>query len=304
MTLDLPTTSKKHNNRYMSKIFFILSMVFVIAGLGCSSEKKAALYIPKLSDGEGSEGSQTDVDVVPGVSSGSVLYFKLGMLWEQDSATEYAYAPDRICSFAPGAPSGVQVCNIEIAELQLYYSKLEFKMGTLDRAACPYVQFTPYYYQRSDQSISNSWVTPVSEIKCGDTPFASSCYGGAGPVMFSDFATSPGRYIATALGNEASYELKSSNSVRLYGPVNTNLMVTNDIVDTATGQVSTPTVGPPAIPAIANIFEQVPGSWQDYTVECKDIYGATTHSIVIKISDKNTADSAGGAVDHFTDWNR
>lgn len=283
----------------MNRIFFILSVVFVVAGLGCSGEKKAKLYIPDTASI--SQPSETNVEEVAGVENSSVLYFKLGIAWESDESEVYSYI--KTCALPPAAIAGSsQTCSLAIPELQLYYSKLQFKVGTLDRAACPFVSFTPYYYIRSTQEIVNTWDGQTS-ITCNTTPYAAGCVGGAGPAMLSNFGEQTGYYFVSAVSNEGNYPLESPNKKRQLGPTNTNLMVTNDIANPTAGQISSAPLPGGAYPA-ADAFEKVTGAgtWQDYTVDCKDMWGATTHRITIKISDQNTATSTGGSVDHFADW--
>lgn len=286
----------------MRKIFLIFGVVFVVAGLGCAGEKKAALYIPPIS-GNASQPSETNVDEVPGVSGGSVLYFKLGVAWESgESDVSESYTYVKTCSLPPASIAGSsQTCTVTVPELQLYYSNLQFKVGTLDRVACPFVSFTPYYYVRSRQEMVNSW-DDKTKVSCDADPYAATCFGGAGPVMISDFKNDRGRYFVSATTNEGNYPLPSSNKTRQLGPLNTNIMVTNDISVPTAGQEST--IQPGDAYPVANQFEKVTGAgtWQDYVVACKDMWGATTHSITIKISDRNTESSTGGPVDHFADW--
>lgn len=277
-------------------------MFVAVCGWGCSGEKKAALVTLPSTDPT----MPTVVGQVEGVAPLSPLYFQLGIAWETDTSGRYSVV--KSCSIAPGSVMGAtpQNCTVTVPELKLYYSKLNFKVGTLDPVNCPFVSFTPYYYLRSVVNMVNDWEEVSTSVTCSSTKYAKSCFGGAGPAMLEDFGKSFGRYFQSAIGNETNYKLDSSNTVRQLGYWATNLMVTNDIGDPDAGNETTS-------PAKASWQEKVTAVtagtarpletyWQDYTVQCRDLWGASTYSIVIKISDENTESSTTGTIDHFLDW--
>lgn len=281
----------------------VLSFSILVIGiltLSCQGEKRAQT----LDLGSQTPGGPTNVSSVEGVENGSPLYFKLGIAWESDTTSNYTTV--KTCYLAAGSVSGTHpTCTITVPELQLYYSKLNFKVGTLDTVNCPFVAFQPYYYLRSVNDIVNDWDPDGTTVTCSTEKFDPSCYGGAAPALMSDFGTNFGYYFQSSIGNEANYKLESSNQKRQLGFWPTNLMVTNDIADETAGSASgagTKTWSQKVTAADAATARPGETYWQDYVVACKDIWGATTHSITITISDDNTENTSGGAVDHYYDW--
>lgn len=234
------------------------------------------------------------------------LYFRLEIKWETsgDKAPFESWAGCEL----PNSPTPLPdtptegVCNITIPEGQLYYSHLNFKVGTRYPQICPIMNFRPYYYVRSEKPLvkdangnpTDGYLPPGEKdfIECSDG-INPKCYGGAGPVMVKGFPDNTGSYFLTEFMQQASYELKSSNSVRHYNSYLVNYQVTNDLA--LVERANTVTSG---------LKERVQNTYNDYEVSCTNYWGEKLFSMVIVISDENMDGAESGTPhDNFPDWN-
>ncbi|AFY00408.1 hypothetical protein Bdt_0701 [Bdellovibrio bacteriovorus str. Tiberius] len=235
----------------------------------------------------------------------------MGTRWE--SAAETAEFQNwKTCSINPNSPSTDLLCEVSIPEAQLYYSEVQFKMGSLQPAYCPILSFTPYYYLRSDDAPQDSpgppdaqgnpttvttggYVPPGAEptsspLNCESGTLPSLCFGGAAPIMVEDFPKNNGNYFLTSVQESHGYVLESSNSLRYYGSAKVNYTTTNNLSEVNR-----------AIPVVGGLKERAANSFQDYEITCKSYWGEKLFGIKLILSDENWDDSGG--LDHYTDWN-
>jgi hypothetical protein len=257
------------------KSFILVMMVVLVAA--CSPDKKTL----------------AEASVVPDPDSNfeavdSPLYFQLGTRWEMDGDGVYEIA--KACEIPRLAPRGTIIsCPISVPEAKLFYSNLKFLVGTTMSAVCPILNFSAYYYRRSN-AVDFNPAGQDKDIDCSATAKDDNpiCYGGAAPSMFTDFPETNGRYFNTNLLSQATYMLPSENSIRWYGGNSVSYLASNVITD------PTSTLG-------GNVAAARQGEWHDYAVECTDMWNETLYKIDIYIQDENY-DPATGGMDHFKDW--
>ena len=279
-------------------IFFI-----VVAGLltlNCQESKKAAV----IDIGSQTPDGPTVVTEVEGVTAGSPLFVKVGLAWETDSSSKYAFSAP--CFFSPGSVVGDEKdCTFTIPEAKLFYSRVNFRMGSLDPVNCGRIVFEPYYFQRSNRMIANAFDPSLSEIDCSANPTNpkdAGCWGGAAPILLgADWPLSKAKYFFPTTGNQNDYIIDSSNTVRHLG-TGVNWMITNDLTDRVTGYQATANADPTK-PTIVGANERLPNQFNDYFVSCVDIWGESQFKMRLIISDENTVNSVNGSVlDTYTDW--
>lgn len=255
----------------------------MIAGfnVGCSEEPETVLEQP----------STDDTNIVDGVAEGSPLYLRLGIQWEGDDEKKFTTFAGCYLDKDASPPSYAS-CKVTIPEGQLYYSNLNFKIGTFKPESCPILSFAPYYYQRSN---SNAYVPPgaTDPIDCSQ-PRAlndAKCYGGAAPtIMGSDFPQGTGYYFLSTQATESSFKLASENKTQWYGGLDVNYLATNDLI---AGRGST---------VVGGANERVGGTWQDYHITCSDRWGHLLYDITLIIEDEDKEGIPSGVEDEFTDW--
>lgn len=292
----------------------ILAWVLCLTMFGtisCSGDEAA---FPSVTDTPSTDpgtdpGTDTGTDLDATVPDGTGLYFRLGIKWEsaaEDSAfTNLSRAESGDCVVTSVTPD--ITCSFTVPEGQLYYSTLQFRMGSKAAASCPILKFRPYYYQKSAASpVADDPGTPGDETAPGYTPSGSDtelscadgkealCFGGAAPHMVEGFPENTGRYFLPQVTPESSYNLDSENKLRSYYGAGVNYLVTNDL--------PTPDRAANAnAPAdLAASRERVGGTFNDYYVWCETFWAEPVFSIKVMISDENE-DPTGG-LDQYPDW--
>lgn len=265
----------------MEKNLKISILILALLLGACTPEKKTLLEAPSTPEPEDGTGLS---------DSDALLYFQVGTRWEMAESGSYELAKTNgQCQINSTDNVGASKnCVITIPEAKLYYSDIQFYTGSTNPAKCPIVTFTPYHYQRSaSQTFKPRGQT--EEIDCSPTADEPNilCFGGAAPGMFTDYLDSPSRYFNTELTKHASFDLKSENSKRMYGGDKVNYLVTNNITDPTSDDL---TNGPRA---------RTGAEWTDYKVSCKDQWEEPLYEINIIIQDENFV---GTGTDHFEDW--
>ncbi|WP_374029817.1 hypothetical protein [Bdellovibrio bacteriovorus] len=263
-----------------TKVCFLFFLASLALTAGCGEEPTAAAVLPS-----------TDEVTNDGVIEGTPLYLKLGVSWEgSDGQTTERMGN---CSISPNAPIPTTInCSIAVPELQLYYSKVHFLIGTLKPEACSAIDFVPYYYRRSNQANFKP-AGSDADIDCSASPADKKCYGGAGPSMIEKFPADKGTYFLPYVTSSYDFVLESENSTRWYGGTHVNYLVANDVAD-------------PSV-AIANGPKQRvggndPEDWMDYYISCKNLWGETMYQINLEIKDEDQEDLHTGPEDQFDDW--
>ncbi|MFV8248547.1 hypothetical protein [Bdellovibrio bacteriovorus] len=299
----------------MKTCLYLISVLFFVAvsTISCSEEPKELIPtdLPSTETPPTGEGA---VGVAP---AGTALYFRLGLQWESatdptvfaDWPTVTSLGGDK-CNISVASPLAQRTinCAFTIPEAQLYYSHLQFKMGTTVASSCPILKFRPYSYMRSNMGLvaADPTATPPVAGQPGytapDTETAISCstgkdgicYGGAAPTMVPDFPLNDHLYFMTHIGPESAYTLNSENSLRYYGSdgARVNYLTTNNL-DAAGRAMS--------VSSSLMRNERVANTFVDYRVSCINYWGETLYEINLFIADENYDDSGG--VDHYIDWN-
>ncbi|MEK2644527.1 hypothetical protein [Bdellovibrio sp. BCCA] len=272
----------------MRPINKILIATFMIAGfnVGCSEEPETVLEQP----------STDDTNIVDGVPESSPLYLKLGVQWE--SADEKAgFERMGNCAFDADSPlESTLNCNISVPEGQLYYSNVNFDIGTLSPEKCPIISFRPYYYLRSN----TAGFTPPGDTTVVDCSLQSDpkCYGGAAPTLIPEFPKNTGLYFLTFVSQNASFKLPSENKTRWYGTdERVNYLVTNNLTafETPVGAGPRQRVGRPD-PL------NDPQTWFGYEIKCTTHWGRELYTIKLTIRDENEENNDPLGGDEYTDW--
>lgn len=238
--------------------------------------------------------SSKQQDVVTGgddsaKSVGAPLYVQVLSSFEGASDTTYQGG----CYFdASESPPMTRTCTVRIPELVLHFSDLHFKIGSNDKVNCTQVAFFPYFYLRST---SPTYLPPgaTTTIDCSNSD-KMDCFGGAAPKMLPSFLSASGVYFLPSVKDNATYDLKSSNSIRIAGgdeSFDSNVNTCNNLTDRTTAIVD-------PIYAYAGS-----GNFQDYLITCDDQWGETQYQITLKIADYDTeATSNTPAKDTYYDW--
>ncbi|CAE78692.1 hypothetical protein AB1A81_03380 [Bdellovibrio bacteriovorus] len=297
-------------------IYLLLAFLFLAASVISCSEEPKALIPTDLPSTEEPETPTNPVNSDPTVAADTALYFRLGLQWESavdgtfvDWPTSTSLGGDR-CNISVASPLAQRniTCAFSIPEARLFYSHVNFKMGTSVASACPILKFRPYYYVRSNLDVvapdpaamppilgSPGYTPPGSDtaISCGDGK-DKSCYGGAAPTLVPEFPKNGGLYFLTHINSESAYKLGSENSLRYYGNggVLVNYLVTNNLDPVGRGIT---------VATNSNKNERVEDTFFDYHISCVNYWGETLYEINLFISDENFDDSGG--VDNYIDWN-
>lgn len=222
--------------------------------------------------------------------AGSPLYVLVSTSYEgqTDSTTQGACYIDTTT-----APPSATSCTVRIPELTLYYSDLHFEIGSNDAVTCAQVAFYPYYYRKD----STSAFTPPGDatpIDCtaGDN---AKCFGGAAVTMLDKFPGLKGVYFLPMVVPKATFNLKSSNTLRgdnLKDPaLKTNVNAANNL---ASALRSTPIASPVTYDGTG---------FQDYQISCNDAWGAPQYVLTLKVADYDTkVNEYDSTEDHFYDW--
>lgn len=200
------------------------------------------------------------------------------------------------CSFAEDASEGSTVnCTVSIPEGRLYYSNVNFDIGTSNVAKCPIINFSPYYYRRSN----TAGFTPRGEttaIDCSAVEPDAKCFGGAAPTLVPEFPKNTGLYFLTGVTPASSYTLPSENKTRWYGGTDhVNYLVTNNLASpnryNPVGAGVNQRVG----------IDGLEPNWYGYTITCTTNWARTLYTINLTIQDENEDGDPLGA-DEYTDW--
>ncbi len=266
----------------LNALFVGFILVCLLAA--CHPEKKSASSLS-------STDPTAEEQVVPGVESESPLYIALQRKWESQP-TEDAYTTHAVCAFPSGSISGAsKSCTLTVPEGTLYYSKINFLVGTNLHKSCPILTFRPYYYKKSsDANFTPDGHDTDFDCQTDNSTTPKECYGGAAPAMLDKFPQYTGRYFLPYKNMATSFPLGTENSLQTYYGANVNFLVTNDRTNRALGKAA----GPGA--HIANSF-------RDYTVTCENYWGDVLFDILLTIKDENTESEVDGVtLDSFTDW--
>ncbi|UYL10602.1 hypothetical protein B9G69_008440 [Bdellovibrio sp. SKB1291214] len=177
-------------------------------------------------------------------------------------------------------------CDILIPEGKLYYSDLIITLGSKLPATCAIVSFSVYGYQKSN---SDDYIPPgeSDKVKCATAPRANpACWGGAGPMLYSDYPKTGGQYIVLS-GSTGSFSITipSANSKS----AGNNRATSNTL--SAAGRVSNSVPG------------YVANSFYDYVISCRDIWAQPIYSFRLNIKDEDTEGTENSAPrDQIEDW--
>lgn len=272
--------------------------------------------MPEVVEAPSEEPPPTSPGVDSDIPENAALYFRVGSRWQGYGEStpfqnwggcELATTPSPV----PGSPATLN-CSVTIPEGQLYYSDIEFKMGTRFPEYCPVISFRPYYYRRSDAAISSvdhdndpdtpnqesgGYIPPGSEtpIDCSGLAKTKECWGGAAPAFVEKFPENTGYMTVTAGKLQQKWVVKSENELRTYGGEDVNYLITNDlnVADRAATVTDT-----------SESKERVGGTFRDYRVSCNNYWAEELYSLRIIISDENMDGAESGtAHDNYPDWN-
>lgn len=264
----------------MEKTLKKLILIFALLIGACTPEKKTLLEAPSVPPVE--EDTQYS-------AANSLLYFKVGTRWEGNAGGDLDLAEnDGNCEIASSANKGdAKTCVVRIPEAKLFYSSINYIIGTTNPAKCPIIDFQPYYYRRSDEANFRP-EGQTADVNCSTSATSDNklCYGGSAPKLVTGFPENTGTYFITSLGKVAIFDLASENSIKWYGGAMVNYLVTNNLVATASTEVSN---GPRARA----------GQWHNYVATCLDVWYEPQFKITVKIHDENFDDTGS---DHFQDW--
>lgn len=265
---------------------FILVLAIILSTVLSCSEEPQPLQQTTLPSVE----EPVDSDI----SESAVLYLVFGTRWESEAAGGFTKWVS--CEIPANSVQTSKTCTVSVPEARLYFSSVQFKVGTKIAASCPILSFHPHYYRRSDSNAYRSPDMKASDpaLDCsGSRPVEKRCYGGAAPIMVESFPENAGTYILTHVSASSSYEMVSSNSKRSYGTNAVNYMVTNDLLNRTTDQTD----------PLTSRYVDTDNPFLDYRVYCANYWGEVTYAIDLVVSDENMDGAEGGTPhDDFPDW--
>lgn len=205
------------------------------------------------------------------------------------------------CEIPSTAALGTNLnCSVEVEELILHYSDLEFTLSTNSSDTCTEVIMIPYYYRKSTSATFRP-DGAESDVDCATTNDVL-CWGGAGPGFGSlsgsaftalDFPNNRGYYFLTKNMLSQSYRLVSTeerSETNRDRDLIHNTGVTNNL---------------PAGSRGANIntaqARYVANTYVDYTAICRNNFGEVNHTITLTVGDYDTEDTSS-SIDTFYDW--
>ena len=264
-----------------SQFLKLLLLVSVLAALGgCGKDSNSG-------SGSGSSSSPSESG-----AAGRPIVLTLLSKWSlQEDAS---YAVEGTCEVPATASRGsLTTCEISVDEGRLYYSNLRFTIATeaTGPLACSVLSFVPYYYVRSTSATYRAPSDPLTDVNCSGAATVPGllCYGGAGPVMFSDtFLKFRGKFIETVTQPTVNFDIKAEFQVQSYGAA-VNYLVTNDLANRTASIASGPK-------------SYVANSMVDYTIDCMDYWGYPVHTLKLTIHDEDKDGSESDAEDNFPDW--
>ncbi len=272
----------------MKFIYIILILSFITACSGESANDSS-------SGGGGSGGGSG------GSGSSSSTTGKLKLVVRRNLKGNNTKTVIETCEIPATAavPSNL-ACDVEVEELILHYSDLEFVVSTNNTDSCTEIITTPYFYRKSN-SATFRLDGADADTDCTD-PSEVLCFGGAGPgfgvltgstFTALDFPNNIGYYFLTRNLLSQTYRLISTeerSETNRDRDLTSNTGVTNNL---------------PAGSRSANIntasARYVANTYRDYTVTCRNDFGELNHTITLTIGDFDTQDTSS-STDSFYDW--
>jgi hypothetical protein len=245
---------------------------------------------------EKSSASTSPDGSVDSLTEDTALYLNVSTNWENSTVTQSF----QTCSMTTlVAPETVQTCNVTIPEGQLYYSDINFLVGTKIPAMCPVIAFYPYYHLRS----MSATYKPVDETSfdCSGSKYMETpeCWGGAAPQIIPNFPKNFGWYHLPAVTTYKTYTLPAENTTRWYGNRSKkNFGATNNLPDASRNATiaSKPYVVDTTTSELAAFTKM-----HDYFVVCEDLWAHPIYTIKLNIIDEDTQNSQG-TLDEVEDW--
>lgn len=224
----------------------------------------------------------------------SPLYLNLISYYEGTTSADQKSAGSCIVpkNTVAGSTESNITCSVSIPEAQLYYSNLDFKIGTSDSNYCAIISFKPYYYLRSTSATFKPYPSSTDVVDCTDPSLEARCWGGAAPIIAPEFPKNFGTYFLPIAKSSTSYTLTSSNSRRQSNTdksLTTNTNVTNNLPSALRNTSD------------SNANYGGDGTFQDYVVECKNKWGENLYTITLTISDEDYEEN-GTPQDTYYDW--
>lgn len=259
------------------KKFILLSMMISILGstlLSCGSPPKK----------EEAATTEPEEEVpVNGIYEDALLYLSISSKWESGGATTSHGA----CQIRTTSNSDSLECDISIPEGQMYYSDINFTMGTKFPQECATINFAPYYYRIDDSDTDYRPPGEKEPAKCATEAMSNSrCWGGAATQIVTGFPNSFGMYFMPSAKPQTTYTLGSGNTVRWTSGKNNRLAVNN----------------------LVNRTSDIPGryvanSMNDYYITCTDLWARPIYTIKLNLVDADTKDNNQDATqDQVPDW--
>lgn len=217
------------------------------------------------------------------------------------------------CAIKNGATTTAErftACTISVPELRLYYSELQFSVGTANAVSCPFLTFTPYYFARS---ITNgvTFSGNYEARQClANLSSDAACWGGAAKSIVTNagftFPQTKSVYFTPEEGNMSKlYKLDSMNTQRqtTAAAVAAKTISADDSWTTNCNVANNLDSGSRAASYAGNGVNYAgSGYYQDYYVACRDEYYEPTYAITVTINDADTP-TAEGISNQVYDWN-
>lgn len=219
-----------------------------------------------------------------GIYEDAVLYLQISTKWE--AGTEVT--THGTCQIRSNSPLNSEIdCDISVPEGQLYYSAVNFTVGTKLAALCTTLNFYPYYY-RIDASDTDYFPPGEKEPAKCSTEIGSNkkCWGGAAPHLVPDFPSSDGVYFMPPNGPQKTFTLESGNSLRWTAGRNNYSTVNNMLL----GSRGTARPG-----------RYTANSMSDYVITCEDLWAHPIYTINLNLTDEDT-ETTQGVQDEVRDW--
>lgn len=261
-------------------VFRISLILFLAFGLiSCSSNESAS-----SSSGGGSGGGGGN----SGSSSSNLLEITIRRNYEGHTRKVIVGT----CAITPTDVVTQKTCNINIPELDLYYSDLEFTVSTNNASTCALIAFQPYYYVRSTSN-AFSKDGETGDTDCQALPTDLYCFGGAAKTMVEGFPLNRANYFLPIVTLKDAYVLKSTNTLRESDQersMSNNTGVANNLTNRASNISNT------------NV-RYVGNSLVDYSATCYDPWYKTNYKLTLILGDDDTIDTASNSsIDEVYDW--
>jgi hypothetical protein len=203
----------------------------------------------------------------------------------------------------PGTLAANATCTVQIPELDLYYSDLEFSVATNNVNTCAQIVFTPFQYRRS-----NSATFPIdgdgTTVDCSGTrPTEKYCYGGAAKnleLLADTYPENRSLYFLTANNLSKTFNLATSDTNRQTDKHLSQLENIN-VANNFTGSRITNVED--GVGGIVDYFAGTNGTFQDYRFACLNSFGETLYSWTLIIGDDDLLSTTSNVTfDTFYDW--